>query len=478
MHGADGAQRDEHLALLRVKCADRLRRAHVGTEIEGVLARLEQVAAAAARGARVVEGGEVVVGAGEQQQAAFARLQQRRLGEGGEHARGLAQTALRRLHVQLRDLPARGRARVVHAHGDGKHPAVAAEGLCLHRKVRIREAEAEGEEHAVARERFKIAIADVDILFVIVELFAPEAERRGVVAVAHGDGVRQFAARADGAGEHVDEGVPALHAPLPCVDEGGDLVAVAADEGEVDDVAAVEHDDRLFEGGRDRVEHGALFVGQVIAPLFRLIFAVLARRAAEDDQRDLARARRAFGEHAGDGHFGIVHGPMPPPAVVGGVVRLGAPAAVHLQQVGVGHQPPVRGRFGDRLGGGYLIRRVDVAAAAVADVKIIELAAPEYRDARAAAQGQGAVVLQKDDAVRRGLPQQRRRARRYAPLAGGLRLFLHQAVAHRLVHDEARDIAEEFADGSHVSVLLCRAAAMRQNRAEYCFYFFIIPREG
>ena len=283
-------------------------------------------------------------------------------------------------------------------------------------------------------------------------MFAAEAERGGIVAVAHGDGVRELAARGDGAREHVDEGVPALHAALPDVDEGGELVPVAAEQRQVDDVAAVQHDDRLTEGGGHRVEQGAFLVGEVIAALFELVFAVLARGAAEDDQGDLALARGALREHAGNRHLGIVQRPMPPPAVVRGVVRLGAPAAVGLQQVGVLHQPPVRDRLGDRLRGADFIGRVNVSPAAVPDIKIIELTAPEHRHARAAAQGEGAVVFEQNDAVGRRLAQQRRHRGRHGRSAGRLRLLLHQPVAHRLVHDKASHLAEEFTDRTHATL--------------------------
>ena len=364
------------------------------------------------------------------QHLALTRLQQPGLAKRRQHLGRVAQHAARQRQIALRHLPARRAAHVLHFHGNLDRIALALR-LRLHFKLRVAQAKSEGIQRLFLRKRLKIAVADVDVLHIGVGGLAAKIRAAGVVLVLARDGVRQPAAGVDLAAQHVRRRVAALHAALPGVHDGVQLVAVVLHPAHVDHVAAVHHHAHLVKARSHQIQHVLFIVRQVEAARLQQVLAVLARRAADHHQRRVAVLRRLRNDALVQRHLGVAHGPLAPGVLVRQVAGDGAPLRVALGQL-LGHLHAVLAQALHQAGA---IGRDHVAAAAVAHHERVHRAAAEHRNGLLRAQGQqAALVLEQHDAVGGHLPRHRHdlRHRQLARHRDHRVEILFQTRAHQL----------------------------------------------
>ena len=268
--------------------------------------------------------------------------------------------------------------------------------LGLERKLRIAQAKAEGIEHLLLTEGLKVAVAHVDILHVGVGRLSAKVIAARIGLVAFGNGVGQPAAGRNLAGQHIGQRIAALHAALPGVDDGADLVCERPGPAHIDDVAAVQNHTDLFKVRGHQLQHFGFQIRQIVAALFQQILAVLAGRAANHHQRHRTVLRRLRHDLLRQRHLGVAHGPLSPRALIRHVAGLMAPRLVLCGELLLQL---------DRMGAqtvhqAGLVGRNDVAAAAVADGKIIHGHAAKHRDRVLRAKGQQlALVLEQHNAL-------------------------------------------------------------------------------
>ena len=351
-----------------------------------------------AGGPGVVVGGQVAPGHGELDRLGGAGLQGRGAGEGDELAGGLAQGAVGLGDVELDD------------GGPDPPPGVAGAGPHAHALVAgdrgpagdlvggVAQAESEGVEDGVGGEGLEVAVADEDVLDVVVGLRVAEVAGGGVVLVAAGDRVGQAAAGLVGAGQDAGDGAPALHAAAPGQQEG--VHAQLLGPGQVDDIAGHDHGDGALEGPGGGLQEGALVVGEVVGARFEGGLAVLPGGPPDDDDGG-GRAGRGGGDGVAQPlvqrHLGEAQGPAAP--LGAGVDGVGlAPGLGQGGEGGVDGDallPQGVEEVGD-------VRGVDVAAGAVADGDPVLLDPAQHGDGRGGVQGEGVVlVAQQDGAAHR-----------------------------------------------------------------------------
>ena len=272
-----------------------------------------------------------------------------------------------------------------------------------------------------------------------------EVFRGRLIGVVDRDRVGQLSARRDRARQHVRERVAALHPALPRIQYRRQLAAVLLRPRHVDNVAAVHHDDRLCKSGGHIVQHLRFRLGQIVAALGQRVLSVLAGGSAYDHDCDVIARSTLCGERRGHLHLGIVHRPMTPKAVERLVLWLCAPFAVGRRQCAVEFQrAPLLGGL-ERVEIAYLVRRLDVSAAAVTDIERVDLAPAEQRDPVCRTKGQDTVVAKKHHALRRR-PARKFRHPGQVILASARRVAL---LRYAVVLDRFCDLHAEFEHPSH-----------------------------
>ena len=375
--GERGLELFDHEEGVEFRAAAILRVAAAVADVELVFAGFEDPRGLMPGHAAVVERGAVLGRDREREFLGFAGFEQVRLRVGDEDFCGFAELALRRAAVDLHDFAAGVFfAGVLHDDLDGR------EGLLrvavLHGRVDdvergVAEAESERIQDLFRRERLEVAVPDVDVLGVVVELAVAEARGRRVVLVGGRDGGRELAGRRLLAGQDVHDGVAGLHAALPDVHEAVDLVVLHPRH--VDHVAHVQQHDRLLERAGDFLQEELLGVGEVIAAGFEPAFAVFARGAADHEHGGVGALGRGLDLIGVEGHFGGVERPVAP-AARAKRIRL-RPGLVGVEEFLIRHDLVC---FREGVGERDAVRRLHVAAGAVADQEGLDLRDAEERD--------------------------------------------------------------------------------------------------
>ena len=395
---------------------------HVKPDIKIVVAFFKDPRAAVAAQTRVIVAREIRQLAAKAELFAFARKQRLGFGERDQDAFRLREDALRFLKIELDDLfAAVGVARI--RHGDPHAAVVAGDPRLRYGDVKRRVAQpvAERVQHPRRRERFKEAVANKDIFVIFVERLIAETAGRGKVRIAACDRIAELAAWGDFTAQHVCDAVAGLHPILPDIRRGCDLIAVVREPAHIHDASAVEQHRDFFERLRHEVNHPAFFFGQIVTALGQRVLAVLARRAAENDQCDVAVFRRLLRRFALQRHLVVAHRPVRPVALVDGI--LFRPVGIDRSE-GLVNVDLIAGAqaFEDA----DFIRRVDVAAGAVADIEGVDLDTAEHADPFVFSKRQRPLfVFQQHDPLRAGLPgkaaQRFARSRALNPLHAFLR---------------------------------------------------------
>ena len=146
---------------------------------------------------------------------------------------------------------------------------------------------------------------------------------------------------------------------------------------------------------------------------------------------------------------------MSPKAVERPVLRFGAPFAIDCRQFAVEFQrAPLLGGL-ERVEIAYLVRRIDVSAAAVTDIERVDLTPAENRDPVVRSQRQDSVVAQQHYTVRCRSVRKLRHPGQVVFSSSRRVAFLRDAV----VLDRLRDLHSEFEHPSHHISLLSPTAA-------------------
>ena len=416
----------ELLALLHRDLLFQRKAARLGVVYrEAVFAALQHEAAAV-----LVIGGQALVVTAQPQGLTLAGREVFCLGKGNENAYRLIQSSRRRMAPELYDLLPGDASDVRDGDYSLRFVSSMAQAFGFQSKARVAQAEAEGIEHLVGVP-VEVPIAHVDALDVVVIRLAAEVRAAGIVLIAAGDRVAELAAWRHVPGEHVRHGVAALHAALPDDHQGGELVPVFLRPGQVHDIADVQQHHDPGKGCRDRVQHGSLLIGQIVAAFGKRVLPIFSCGAADHHQRGLGGLRGLSHQGCVQRHLGVVHGPMAPPAVIRHVVLLLCPDLIGIQEFIV--HPHTR--IAQAVGQVHMIGRVHIAAAAIANIEPIKLAASENSDFFFPVQRQHAVVFQQHAALGSRLTDEFPDPGCHIAFTVGPGLLLHQAVSHGPVND-------------------------------------------
>ena len=274
--------------------------AHIGAGVNAVFARLKHPGGLMSGHASVVVACERGEREGERERFRFAGSERARFAEGGEHA-GIFRRHPYADRVALR--------------------------FCSHLREReacVAQTEAERELDRFRGKRLEVAVANVNVLGVAVEVLAEKIPGARVILVALCDGIRQLAAGVDFSGEHVRRGVAALHAALPHEKSRADRVLVKPRQ--IHHAARVNDNGHAGEGGRYLREERFFLLCQVIAAGFERILARFACRPPDDDQGGSAARGRLVHGGICERHLLKVPRPRRPLSHVGRVLR--APVGV------------------------------------------------------------------------------------------------------------------------------------------------------
>ena len=275
--------------LLDLDAAGSLGRAHVGADVEGVGTGRQDPGEAVAGDARVVVGGHVPPGDVDDLLLTLTRCQLLGASEAGQLTHGLAQASTRLGHVDLDD----GRGGQVSGvdGGDGHAGAVLGQlhALAGDLVLGVAQTKAEGVEDRLGREGLEVAVADEDVLGVLVGLRVTEVASGRVVLVGPGDRVREATARLGGTGEDVRDGAATLHATAPGQQQGVHTQLLSP--GQVHDVAGDDDGHGALEGTHCLLQEAALGVLEVVGARFQDGLTVLTCSPA-DDHHGGARALR------------------------------------------------------------------------------------------------------------------------------------------------------------------------------------------
>ena len=274
--------------------------ADVRTEAEAVIAALQQPAVRVPGHAAVIERSHALQRDLYGELFALAGLYSPGLVEAAEHSRRLAELTLGGFAVDLHHLPAGNTASVLNGDVSGDDTVLRRE-LRRHIKCRVGKSEAEGIAHPVPCKRFKIAVADINVLAVAVLLAAAKVLVRGVVADFKRNGVRELSAGGSHSGEHRRRPCAADHSALPHVHNGGDIIAVH--EAHVDKSGGVQQHHRPAERPADPFQHVLFHVGEQESALFELVVHLLAGGPADDDYRRVAALRCGIHDVVSKWHF-------------------------------------------------------------------------------------------------------------------------------------------------------------------------------
>ena len=202
---------------------------------------------------------------------------------------------IRRREVDLDDIFAGPFAGVrdlhIHSHSAGVRP----EAGDLPVESRVGQAVSEGVLDLVGGKRLKVAVSEVNALFIVDEVLAEDAREgavvlvvaevpvRRVIAEVPGDRVRQFSGGVHFAGQYIAQGLGTDLTGEPHHDRRVDGI-VLLDPVHLHGVGCVEYNDDMLEVRRDRVDHGAL--GLVEAKvLFREVREFRTGAAEHDESR-------------------------------------------------------------------------------------------------------------------------------------------------------------------------------------------------
>ena len=259
-------------------------------------------------------------------------------------------------------------------------------------KIRIAQPIAEGIKHAFRCEGFEKAVADEDVLGVIVVNFAEEIVSAWVILIAVGNRVSEPAAGIYDAREHVSQGIAALHSALPGIDHSLDAILVASKPGQVDNIAAIKNN---YSTGKSRghlIEQFLFVSCEVEAAGLEHIFAILAGRAANNDDGFVISGGSLSDHILTDRHFLEIAGPVCPEAFKR---RIGiTPFPVYLDQLTVELYVAVLLQPIDQTN---CIGRINITAGAIAYVHVVMLNTAEDSDFFIPCQRQTVIVVFKQN---------------------------------------------------------------------------------
>ena len=318
------------------------------------------------------------------------------LAECAQHSRRLSQLSLRRFAVDLHDFLARHCASVDHARAEvDRVVADALHSLSADLKGRIREAVSEGIQDLFLCKGFKIPIADIDILRVIVPVRIREVSVRGVIGDIPCDGIGQLSGRGNLSRQKVQDPVSAFLSALPYIEHCSRRKALHPVH--IHDIAHIQDHDSPLESRADSLQHRLLLPGQIPASRRRAVVLVLAGGPSYDHDRGV-RFPRGFPDQL----LFRYHLLLEP-----GLCRPAAPGikGVRRQPIFIGFFHGRRQHIGVPLQDGFPhaghIIGIDHASRAGPALVIVELAAPEQGDPASRRQRQRTVsVFQKNGAFR------------------------------------------------------------------------------
>ena len=257
--------------------------AYIGTETENIVTGFQHKGRLVPGSATVIIAGKIAPRRSQHQSLALPGSQCFGFGKSTQHLSGLAQKPLRRGAVQLYDLFA-GTGADIFDRGNGCDPVgafVRAQQLNL--KFCVRKSETKGIQHFFRRKCFKVAIADIDILGIEIAVVRTVVVSSRVIRRGVGNRVGQFAAGADRAVQHIQHTAAALLSALPDVSHRAGVIS--RDPLHINDVANIEQHNRFIEIAAYQRQHIFFVLGQQKAAGGVCVVLILARCAANDDER-------------------------------------------------------------------------------------------------------------------------------------------------------------------------------------------------
>ena len=225
------------------------------------------------RNAAVVIGSKVIFGNRNHQRLFFPGREHAGLCKACQLAGRISQLAARRFHINLHHFFSGGISRVGHdCRNFHKVVFVLYGALCL--KGCVGKPVAERIQHLLLGKGFKVAIAYVNVLLIIVLYKVAEIFIRRIVRNRFRNGVRQLAAGVYRAGEHVQKAVAALLSSLPCIHNR--VGPVLFHPAHVDNVSHVQQHNHPFKGAAYPGNQILFLFREPVASGFVVIILVLA----------------------------------------------------------------------------------------------------------------------------------------------------------------------------------------------------------
>ena len=171
----------------------------------------------------------------------FTRCKNTGFRKAGQDTRWLSKNTLRSLHVNLNNLFTCRFSGVFYNCRHGYLIHVLLFGLCSYGKRRIGKAESKRIQYFLFCKGLKIAVSDVDVLFVLIAGQIAEAALGRIVLDILCNRVGQLTARIDSSHQYIGNTVSAFLAALPYVENGCRIALFYPFH--IDDVSDVQHND-------------------------------------------------------------------------------------------------------------------------------------------------------------------------------------------------------------------------------------------
>ena len=304
-----------------------LRRADIRADIIFVFARLAHPAV------RMTGHAAVIIGIRQEQfqidGLRLSRFEDIGLIEDHELTRRLTESALRRLNIELHDLFSGIAAGIFDRDRQIVGLPHALHVARRHGKAAVRETEAERIADAVLCEGLEIAIADIDILGILIAFGIVEKAVGGVIADLISDRIRQLAAGRDRAGQNRSCTGAAGHAALPDIQHR--IRSAFIHKMHIHDIAGIEQDDDLFKVLPADAEHLHFVIGQQIRAGLHAVILLLAGGSADHDNSAAAGLCSLSSDGIVKRHF-LLRPRLAAPALAEIIGMLCVPFSVDLQQ--------------------------------------------------------------------------------------------------------------------------------------------------
>ena len=183
----------------------------------------------------------------------FTRCKNTGFRKAGQDTRWLSKNTLRSLHVNLNNLFTCRFSGVFYNCRHGYLIHVLLFGLCSYGKRRIGKAESKRIQYFLFCKGLKIAVSDVDVLFVLIADQITKAACGRIVFNIFRDGIRQLTTRADSSHQHISDTVSAFLSALPYIENSCRIALFHPFH--VDDISNIQHNDRSFKCFADLFYH-------------------------------------------------------------------------------------------------------------------------------------------------------------------------------------------------------------------------------